>query len=157
MANPSGQYPKFTSVRQRREIIPIAAATTLTADQSGALVSFNVAAGVTVTLPAAAPNGTFYDFVVETTVTSSADRVITAAGTELMVGGIANCDTDSTNATLIFPSLVGTSNIAFDLNGSTKGGIKGDSIRVTKINSTTWLVDGRVNATGSVASPFATS
>lgn len=157
MANPSGQYPRFTSVRQRREIIPIVAATTLTADQSGALVSFNIAAGVTVTLPAAAPNGTYFDFFVETTVTSVADKVITGAGTELLVGQALSCDTDTSNTTLVFPSLVATSNIAISLNGTTTGGIKGDAFRFTKINSTTWHVFGQINNNSVVATPFATS
>lgn len=157
MALSQGKRPTFETVRQRRDIISVTAARTLTTDETGALVSFNVAAGVTVTLPAGAENGVFYDFVVETTVTSASDKVITAAGTELLVGGIVNCDTDTANATLVFPSLVGSGNVSINLDGSTKGGIKGDSFRVTKINSTTWLVDGRVNGTGSVATPFANS
>lgn len=147
----------FGSVRERRFLVNITANQTLTEDLSGALVKLNVASGATVTLPAGAQNGTFFDFVVETTVTSNAYKVITAAGTELLVGGIANCDTDTSNATLVFPSLVGTSNLSVNLNGSTKGGLKGDSFRLSKVNGTTWLVEGRVNATDTVASPFATS
>jgi hypothetical protein len=157
MANPDGRRPQFDVVYNKRNIINVVAAQTLKEDDSGSLVSFNIAAGVTVTLPSGAQNGTFYDFVVETTVTSVADKVITGVGTELMVGGILNCDTDTSNATILFPSLVASSNIAVNLNGSTRGGIKGDSFRCTKINSTTWLVEGRVNGTGTVATPFATS
>lgn len=157
MANPDGKRPRFDVVYDKRNIINVVAAQTLKEDDSGSLVSFNVAAGVTVTLPAGAQNGTFYDFVVETTVTSVADKVITAAGTELLVGQITGSDTDTGNATISWPSLVGTSNIAVTMNGTTTGGIKGDSFRMTKINSTTWLVNGAVNNNGTVATPFATS
>lgn len=142
---------------KRRVISGLGATLTLNENQSGSIVSLDRAAGTTVTLPASCLPGTYFDFMVATTVTSNADKIITGAGTELMVGGVLNCDTDSSNATIVFPSLVASSNISVNLNGSTKGGIKGDYIRVTKLDSVTWNVSGFVNGTGVVATPFANS
>ncbi len=144
----------------RRPIISGITSTRLLAeDESGSTILLDKADGFTVTLPTGAKVGTFFDFMVTVSSTSVGYKVITGAGTELMVGGVVNCDTDSSNATLVFPALVGSSYISFTLGGSdtTKGGLKGDSIRVTCLNSTTWMVEGRVNGTGTVATPFATS
>lgn len=133
---------------------------TLNEGESGSVIVLDKADGITVTLPAVtagARPGTFFDFMVSVTSTSVGYKIITGAATELMVGAILNCDTDSANAVAIWPSLVGTSNISVNLNGGTKGGIKGDTIRVTNLNATTWQVSGITNGTGVVATPFATS
>ena len=74
-----------------------------------------------------------------------------------MVGQILNCDTDTSDAVAIWKSLVATGNVAVSMNGTTKGGVKGDWIRVTKLDATTWGVDGQINGNGTVATPFATS
>lgn len=142
---------------KRKVISGLGATLALNENQSGSVISLDRAAGTTVTLPAACLPGTYFEFIVATTVTSNSDKIITGAGTELMVGGILNCDTDSSNATIVFPSLVASSNISVNLNGSTKGGLKGDYIRVTKVDSVTWQVGGQVNGTGVVATPFANS
>lgn len=156
MANERGIIP-ITNTPSRRDIITLAAARTLTEDQSGAVVVLNAAAGFTVTLPAKCSNGTFFEFVVGTTVTSVGLKVITGAASELMVGNIVNTDTDSSDALASWKSLVGTSNISFTLNGTTSGGLIGDRIVVTKTTSTKWQVTGTTLATGAVATPFATS
>lgn len=142
----------------KRKVISGSGATaTLNHNDSGAAVLFDRAAGIVFTLPTAPAPGTFFDFYVTTTVTSNAAKVITGAGTELLVGSIINCDTDTSDAVAIWKSLVGTSNIAVSMNGSTTGGIKGDHVRFTCLNATTWNVTGVTNGTGSVATPFATS
>lgn len=132
------------------------ATVTLTKDQSGAVVLFDRAAGIVFTLPANTP-GMVFDFFVTVTITSNAAKVITAAGTELLVGTIINTDTDSSDAVASWKSLVATSNIAVSMDGSTKGGIKGDWLRFTCLNTTTWNVSGFTLGTGTVATPFATS
>lgn len=144
-------------VRAKKNVVSGAGATyTLNENQSGSTVLFDRAAGIIYTLPTAKP-GVFFDFCVSVTVTSNNAKIITAAGTELMVGGILNCDTDTSDAVAIWKSLVGAGNVAVTMNGSTKGGIKGDWIRVTCLDSTTWEVHGMTNGTGTVATPFATS
>lgn len=142
---------------QKAPIVSGSGATvTLTKDQSGSAVLFDRAAGIIFTLPANTP-GMFFDFFVTVTITSNAAKVITATGTELLVGTIINTDTDSSDAVASWKSLVAANNIATSMNGSTTGGIKGDWLRYTCLNSTTWNVSGFTLGTGTVATPFATS
>ena len=146
------------TIQAKRNVISGSGATrTLNELESGSLALFDRAAGIVYTLPAACKEGTWFEFAVSTTVTSNAAKIITGAGTELMVGSIINCDTDTSDAVAIWKSLVATGNVAVSMDGSTKGGIKGDYIKVTKLNSTTWHVTGVTNGTGTVATPFATS
>ncbi len=144
----------------KRPVVANSGATVaLTASQSGSAVLFDRAAGIVYTLPANAP-GIYFDFYVTVTVTSNTYKVITATGTELLVGQIVNCDTDTSDAVAIWKSLVATSNISVQLGtagGNTTGGIKGDWVRFTCLNGTTWNVEGMTLGTGVVATPFATS
>jgi hypothetical protein len=153
----SGNVTVAGTLARKTPIISGSGATvTLTAAQSGSTVLFDRAAGIVFTLPANAP-GMQFDFFVTVTITSGAAKVITAAGTELLVGTIINTDTDSSDAIASWKSLVAASNIAVSMNGSTTGGIKGDWLRFTCLNSTTWNVAGFTTGTGTVATPFATS
>lgn len=132
------------------------ATVTLTKDQFGSTVLFDRAAGIVFTLPANTPGG-YFDFFVSVTITGGAAKVITAAGTELLVGTIINTDTDSSDAIASWKSLVATGNVAVSMNGTTTGGIKGDWLRFTCLNTTTWNVQGLTLGTSTVATPFATS
>jgi len=140
-----------------RPIITLTTARTLKEDESGSVVVLNAAAGFTTTLPANCVNGTFFEFVVGVTVTSVGAKIITGAAAELMVGTILNTDTDTSDTLASWKSLVGTSNISLNLNGTTKGGLIGDRIVVTKITSTKWQVSGNILSTGAVVTPFANS
>lgn len=128
---------------------------TLNANESGSLCTFERAAGVVYTLPTARP-GTYFDFVVLTTITSNAAKVITAAGTELLIGGYMNVDTDTSNAVAAFTGN-GSTHVAVSMNGTTTGGIKGTKLRFTCLSSTNWMVEGIVQGSGVVATAFATS
>ena len=140
----------------RKPVVDLITTRTVAETESGTLFLLNLAAGFTVTLPASATPGTFFDFMVETTLTSGNYIIITAAGTELLVGSIVGCDTDTGNATIAWPALVASSYVKVSTNKTTTGGIKGDSFRFTKINATTWLCNGHVNNNGTVATPFST-
>jgi hypothetical protein len=153
---PKGAGTVKVSGLKRNVVSGSGATVTLTKDQSGSVVLFDRAAGIVFTLPANTP-GIYFDFFVTTTITSNAAKVITAAGTELLVGSITNVATDNSNAVTIQPSLVATGNVAVSMDGSTKGGIKGDWVRFTCLNTTTWGVQGMTSGTGTIASPFATS
>lgn len=145
-------------LRHRRNVISgLTATRTLNPNETGSLVLLDKADGIVITLPTAPQPGTFFEFMVSVTLTSNAYKVITGAGTELLVGSILNCDTDSSDAVAIWKALVGSSYISVNFDGSTKGGIKGDRFRVTCLNSTTWQVEGVTNGTSTVATPFATS
>ncbi|MFP5260989.1 MAG: hypothetical protein ACLGJB_03685 [Blastocatellia bacterium] len=128
---------------------------TLNELESGSLVLFDRAAGIVYTLPSAKPGLTF-DFVVTTTITSNNAKVITAAGTELLIGDVVSVDTDTSNAVANFTAN-GSTHIAITQNGTTTGGIKGTHFRLKCLSSTLWVVDGVVQGSGVVATPFATS
>lgn len=124
--------------------------------ESGSLVLFDRAAGIVYTLPTAPKIGTFYDFVITTTITSNAAKVITGAGTELLIGGYMNVDTDTSNAVAAFTAN-GSTHVSVSMNGTTTGGILGTKLRFTCLSSTRWMVEGIVQGSGVVATAFATS
>lgn len=158
MALSKSKRPDFQQITFKRKIISGLGAThTLSEDDSGSIVLFDKVDGIVVTLPIDAPVGTTFDFVCSVTLTSAAYKFITGAATELLVGQILGCDTDTGNATLVWPGLVASSYIAVGMNKTTTGGIMGDSFSVTKLNSTTWLCNGHVNNNGTVATPFSAS
>lgn len=130
------------------------AAATLTAAESGAVCFFNSAAGDIYTLPVPVA-GLHYRFVVLTTITSNAAKVITSAGTEFLLGGFIQ-STDGTY-TSAFHAANGTTIRAISMNGSTTGGLQGDWWEVVAISATQWAIWGMGRATGSEATPFATS
>lgn len=158
MPNAKALRPLFDVVYGKKAIISEGTATrTLKAKETGAMCLFDRAAGVVYTLPAQAEIGTTFEFMTAVTITSGAAKVITAAGTELMVGAIVNTDTDSANATLQFPALVGSSFIAVSMNGTTSGGLIGDYFRCTKVTATKWSVTGHTLGNGVVVTPFSVS
>lgn len=146
----------------RQMISGLGATRTLKESESGSLVLLDKADGIVITLPKYRAGitgnvGMYFDFMVTVSCTSNSYKVITGAATELMVGSFINCDTDSADAVAIWKSLVGSSYISVNLDGSTKGGLKGDRFRLTCLNSTTWQIEGVTNGTGTVATPMAVS
>lgn len=140
----------------RKAIISGQGATrTLNVNESGATCLFDRAAGIVYTLPLAVP-GTTFDFAVTTTVTSNAAKIITGAGTELLIGSLVNVDTDTSNAVAAWTPN-GSSHVAISMNGTTTGAVAGTKIRVTCLSATRWLVEGVIQGTGTVATPFAAS
>lgn len=127
----------------------------LNVNESGATCLFDRAAGIVYTLPVAVP-GTYFDFMVTTTVTSNAAKIITGAATELLIGSLVNVDTDTSNAVEAWTGN-GSTHVAVSMNGTTTGAVKGTKLRFTCLSSTNWLVEGVIQGTGTVATPFATS
>ena len=140
----------------RKPVVDLITTRTVQETESGTLFLLDLAAGFVVTLPASSTPGTFFDFMVATTLTSNTYQIVTATGTELLVGSITGSDTDTANATIAWPALVGSSYVKLSMNKTTTGGIKGDFFRFIKINATTWLVRGHTNNNGTVATPFST-
>ena len=143
-------------VRAKKNVISGQGATrTLNENESGSVALFDRAAGIVYTLPTAKP-GMVFDFIVTTTVTSNAAKVITAVGTELLIGGYTNVDTDTSNAVAAFTGN-GSAHVAVSMNGTTTGAVAGTRLRFTCLSSTRWMVEGMVLGTGVVATAFATS
>ena len=119
--------------------VNITAATTLNAtDHAGRLMRFNIAAGVTVTLPAATGTGNRYRFCVNTTVTSAAD-IIAVVGNDSFFGNIF-ASQDSADTVVSWTAAADSDQIS--LNGTTTGGIAGDYIEVTDIATDRWIAWG---------------
>lgn len=151
--------PVFETVAARRPLVSGQGATrTINANESGSTFLFDRAAGIVYTLPTATP-GAFFDFVVTTTVTTNAHKVITAAGTELLIGGYTSVDTDTSNA-VAFHSGNGSTHVAVNMTPAgtnALGGMVGTRLRFTCLSSTRWEVEGVNMAAGTPATAFATS
>lgn len=157
MAVPSTQGNFFTDTTIAPNFISGQGATrTLNANESGSVCLFDRAAGIVYTLPTAPAPGTNFKFVVSTTVTSNAAKIITGAGTELLIGSLVNVDTDTSNAVAAWTGN-GSSHVAVSMNGTTTGAVAGTQLKFTALSATLWLVEGVIQGTGTVATPFATS
>lgn len=140
---------------QARVLIGDAVATRqLTAKESGALCLFDLAAGVTYTLPSPVIGMTF-EFFTSVTITSGAAKMITNLATEFLLGAIGTMNNAATTAEAFAAN--GTSIRSVSGNGTTSGGIAGDRYRVTAISTTQWLIEGLLINSGTAVTPFATS
>lgn len=108
----------------------------------------NSAAGIALTLPAATGTGATYTFFIGTTVTSSA-TTITASGSDKISGNAYQ--TGATGAATAFYIASGT---VITLNGTTKGGIKGDKITLIDVGTNLWSVAVFSSITSTAATPF---
>jgi len=159
MALSQGKRPLFETVNTGLKVISgLGVTATLSLDDSGSTVLFDRAAGIVVTLPLAKV-GTYYDFVVTTSVTSNSYKVITGAATELLIGGYTNVDTDTSNAVAVFTGNGSTHIAVTQAAASTNatGGLVGSRLRFTCVSLTRWEVEGIVLGAGTVATAFATS
>lgn len=159
----SGIGPGTSAPNQRglipQIILPGGVATTLTAAQSGATFCWDAAAGFTVTLPAPVV-GLVFDLVVTVTNTSSNHKVITDAATTFLKGSVLQAVEDTTPAAGAGPKdflFNGSTHVACTMNGTTTGGLFGTRMRVQCISATVWYVTGYVKASGTIATPAATS
>lgn len=142
-----------TQLSQSASVSLTAATYAPTALQSGATLVFNRAAGTTVTLPTPVI-GTSYTFVVGTVATSNAQKIITSAGTIFLLGGLYF----DKSLTITRYDGNGSTHISVNLNGTTTGGATiGDTFTITCVSATEWSVSGTVTASGTLATPFATS
>lgn len=138
-----------------REVITVAANTTLTKEQSGALVVLAVASGATVTLPAPV-EGAQFTIGTSVTRTSNAYKIITDAATTFLVGAVMAGDATIATSGDVFEAN-GTTIVAVTIDGDTKGGFIGSTLRFTCINATQWYVEGLLIGTGTMVTAFATS
>lgn len=129
------------------------ATVTLTADQTGAIVLFDRAAGLTYTLPPPTP-GLQFIFAVTVSITSGTAKVITDAPTTLLLGSLANAIAAGTSTQFIAN---GTTHRSILQNGSLTGGLQGSLVYVYCVSGTQWLVDGTVLGSGASTTPFGVS
>jgi hypothetical protein len=154
-------------------VVEITTNTTLSPEEHGGRiisVGGTLAAALTLTLPAINvstnpitsgpgqdPNtlnneGVVYTIWVPTTIATSSLKIGTN-GTDKYVGSVISVDTDSSGAVVGFTA--GATNDFINLNGGTTGGVAGTWIQIVTIAANKYMVNGVVNGTGTVATPFA--
>ena len=133
---------------------PKLAAATLTAADNMKTCFFDSAAGDIYVLPAPVL-GMRFRFRILTTITSNAAKVITDSAS-VFLKGVYRQSTDGTY-TIAEHVANGSTIRAISMNGTTTGGYAGDWWEVEAISTTVWAIHGSGRATGSEATPFATS
>ena len=139
----------------RQVIQSVGATRTLLPEESGALCLFDVASGIVYTLPTPV-EGMDFEFLVTVAVTSNAHKVITAASTQLLLGGIIMGDVTVAQSGDYFEAN-GSTHVAISAAGSTTGGLLGERYRLVAISTTQWAIHGVCHGAGTLATPFATS
>jgi hypothetical protein len=119
---------------------------------NGRTITVNKADGSTLTLPAATGSGARFRIVVGTTITS-VGLVISPTGNDTMFGTVFGAQ-DGGVTVEAWEAAAGNNTITLD--GSTKGGLKGDIIELEDIAADVWRVLGHVQQTGVQATPFST-
>jgi hypothetical protein len=144
-----------------RQIIPLTAARTLLASESGALCVWTTATGCTATLPAPVV-GLSFEFVVAVTNTATACKVITDAATTFIGGGCLTMVDNTTPAAnpgpkgFLFDSGASVA-VLFGGSDTTAGGVAGTRFVLTCVSSTLWIVSGLIRATGTIVTPASAS
>jgi len=137
-----------------RQVISGSGATrTLTAEDSGALILMDRAAGIVFTLPTPV-EGMQFEFLASVAVTTNAYKVVTAGASEFIVGSLQSA---ALAATIDVFQADGTTIRAISENGSTTGGLVGDRFKLTAVSSTLWAIEGSQVSSGTALTPFATS
>ena len=127
------------------------ASATLTRSDADTVLTVNAAAGLTLTLPAAAGTGDSYEIVVGTTVTSN-NLVVQVANASDVMTGLCLIAQDAGDTSVAFETASTSDTIT--MNGSTKGGIKGDIIRLKDVAANLWSVNIVASGTGAEVTPF---
>ena len=126
---------------------------TLTVRDSGSLILFNTAAGVTVTLPPPQV-GLTYDFAIGVTGTG-AYKTITNASTQFIRGTVTLGVEDSATGKQFTAD--GTSHVAVNNLSAETGWLLGGHYRLTCVTSTVWEVTGIEMCSGTMTTPFTTT
>ena len=118
----------------------------------GRVTTLSRAAGIAVTLPAATGSGAKYTFVNITTVTSNNTTIKVANASDTMTG--AAIVLQDGGDTMVGFETAAASSDTITWNGTTTGGINGDSAELTDIATNVWFVRVLQSGTGTEATPF---
>lgn len=139
-----------------REVISgVGATRTLLAEESGSLCLFDRAAGNVYTLPTPV-EGMQFEFMATVAVTTNNYKLITAAATQFLLGGIIASSATLADSGAFFLAN-GITRVGILMNGTTSGGLVGSRFKVTAINSTQWAIEGYFVGSGTLIDPFTTS
>lgn len=130
---------------------------TLTVTQAahdGKIIVLDLAAGIAVTLPAAAA-GLRFRFIVKTTFTGAAS-IKSVSGADIMIGhALMGNNTD--NTVVDWQAVAANTYDTIDLYGTANstGGMAGQEIEIIGLAANLWFVSMRGDAAGTEATPFA--
>lgn len=135
-------------------VTPAGATLAVTSGMSGGTILLNTAAGSTATLPAATGSGAKYRFVVSTTASSNAHKILPASVSDFMTGNAVGHT--AAGATLAFSGNPAASHsIQMPFAGTQpSGGFSGDYFEVTDIAANLWAVAGMYQAGTTATTPF---
>lgn len=138
---------------------PIPAGSTLavTAGMSDSVILLNTAAGSTATLPAATGSGNKYRFVVTTTASSNAHKILAASVSDFLNGNAVGHT--AAGATLSFSAAAATAHsIQMPFAGTQpSGGFIGDYFDFIDVAANLWAVSGMYQAGTTATTPFSAS
>jgi len=153
-ANGGGGF-SVAGVNQATGAVALTADATLTAaTHANKVVTLGSATGDTVTLPAATGTGNVYTIMVAVTVTSNAHIIQVANATDEFGGVVYQVDTDTGDALVAYPAVAADGYDTITMDGSTTGGLIGDTYVITDVAAGTFALQGFQNATGVVATPL---
>lgn len=130
----------------------VTASRAITSSDAGTIIHVSAAAGLTLTLPAATGSGYVYRVFIATTVTSNNVVIQVADASDVMQGNILMAADTAADLTLGFEAASTSDTIT--LNGSTKGGIRGDFFEFTDVAADLYLVTGLCSGTGTEVTMF---
>ena len=127
------------------------ASATLNASDAETICTVSAAAGLTLTMPAATGSGYFWKVFIVTTVTSNTVVIQVANATDVMQGLVITAQ-DAADTLVGWETAAGSDTIT--LNGTTKGGIRGDYYEITDVAAGLFSIRGVVSGTGTEVTPF---
>lgn len=130
------------------------AALTVTAAMAGTTILLNTASGSVVTMPAATGSGNVYRFIVSTTTTSGAHKILAASTSDFLTGRATGAT--AAGATLQFSANPAASHaLQMPFAGSQpSGGFSGDCYEYVDIATNLWAVTGQYQAGTTATTPF---
>lgn len=117
----------------------------------GVTVIASRAAGINMKLPKALGHGVEFDIFVGTTITSN-NLIISVADSVDVMSGVCITAQDAGDTVAAYETAADSDTIT--MNGSTRGGIKGDRIRLKSVQPGVWAVQIIASGTGTEATPF---
>lgn len=136
----------------------VGATSTVTAAKAGNIFLLGTAAGSVATLPAATGTGNVYKFIVSTTATSNAHKILTAPITDVLVGRATGAIAAGTTLQFSAVTADGFHSIQMPFAGTQpSGGFEGDYFEFTDFASGKWEVVGVYKAGTTATTPFSTA
>lgn len=132
-------------------VLPAGAFTLSKAIHDGKYIILSDLAGHTVTLPPATGSGCSFKILELVAATSNSNIIKVADADDVMIGSLGITNAGGTNTS--FPTAATSDTITLN-RGTSGGATNGGVIEITDVANNTWLVEGRVNGSGSGVTPF---